>query len=100
MNIVASVINLSSLDRNNGFRLDGAAKYDLAGWSFSNAGAGSNYVVFGYRDVSEKVIQGTPSNDYIRVSDLNFQSVDGGYWQGYPCFGWQRLESRSGQCRQ
>jgi hypothetical protein len=64
-------MNLSDLDGNNGFRLDGVAAYDLSGLSVSNAGdvngdgfddvivgasgvqirmvnySGSSYVVFG-----------------------------------------------------
>ncbi|SOD22535.1 integrin alpha [Nitrosomonas ureae] len=63
---VDSAMNLSSLDGNNGFRLDGGASYDFSGESVSNAGDingdgfddviigahgadlnGSSYVVFG-----------------------------------------------------
>ncbi|HQV89850.1 MAG TPA: integrin alpha, partial [Nitrosomonas sp.] len=68
--MVANNINLSSLDGNNGFRLDGVAPADESGYSVSNAGdvngdgfddlfvgasradsngvdSGSSYVVFG-----------------------------------------------------
>ena len=36
--MATTVINLSSLEGSNGFRLDGAAAYDRSGRSVSNAG--------------------------------------------------------------
>ncbi|SFF17291.1 integrin alpha [Nitrosomonas sp. Nm166] len=133
-----ATIDLSNLDSNSGFRLDGEVAGDLSGTSVSSAGdvngdgfddlivgasradpngnySGSSYVVFGRSDFGGgNVIQGTPGddilkgtsaadifeagdgndtmlgrggadeflgeagNDYIRVPDLNFESVDGG----------------------
>ncbi|SFE39235.1 integrin alpha [Nitrosomonas sp. Nm166] len=132
-------IDLSSLDSDSGFRLDGETPDDSSGRSVSSAGdvngdgfddlligayladpdgsnnAGASYVVFGRSDFGGgNVILGTPEddiltgtseaerfeagdgndrmigrggadvflgeagNDYIRVSDLGFESVDGG----------------------
>ena len=61
--MATTIINLSSLDGSNGFRLDGASAYDSAGRSVSSAGdvngdgyddvlvcapgANANYLVFG-----------------------------------------------------
>ncbi|SFF14686.1 FG-GAP repeat-containing protein, partial [Nitrosomonas sp. Nm166] len=133
-----AAMSLSSLDGSNGFRLDGAAELDNSGGSVSNAGdingdgfddvivgayfadpngrySGSSYVVFGRSSFTDDgVIRGTPGddiltgtseaerfkagdgndrmigrggadeflgeagNDYIRISDLDFESVDGG----------------------
>ncbi|SFF17335.1 integrin alpha, partial [Nitrosomonas sp. Nm166] len=133
----SAAIDLSNLDTNSGFRLDGA-KFDSSGFSVSGAGdvnsdgfddliigapgagpnggeSGSSYVVFGRNSFTDNgVIRGTPGddvltgtsaaerfeagdgndrmigrggadeflgeagNDYIRVSDLDFESVDGG----------------------
>ncbi|SFF17312.1 integrin alpha [Nitrosomonas sp. Nm166] len=134
----APTIDLSDLDSNSGFRLDGEGVDNFSGRSVSSAGdvnsdgfddviigapgadpngggSGSSYVVFGRSSFTDEgVIRGTPGddvltgtseaerfeagdgndrmigrggadvflgeagNDYIRISDLNFESVDGG----------------------
>ena len=98
-----ATIDLSSLDSNDGFRLDGVAMGDFSGRSVSGAGdvngdgfddlivgasgadpngehSGSSYVIFGRSEFvgSGTVIEGTPGDDNIQIADLNFQSIDGG----------------------
>ena len=99
----AATLDLSTLDGNNGFRLDGAAPGDRAGSSVSSAGdvngdgladlligasgassngdfSGSSYIVLG-RSSSDggNVIQGTPGDDVLKgTSDADiFEAGDG-----------------------
>ncbi|SFF14635.1 integrin alpha [Nitrosomonas sp. Nm166] len=131
----AATLDLSSLDSNGGFRLEGVAAGDYSGISVSSAGdvngdgfddvivgalfangiLGASYVVFGRSSFTDDgVIRGTPGDDvltgtseaerfeagdgndrmigrggadvflgeagddYIRISDLDFESMDGG----------------------
>ena len=133
----SATLNLSSLNGDNGFRLDGVAAYDFSGESVSGVGdingdgfddlivgasgtdpngvdSGSSYVIFGGNFTNAVTHLGTPKadtlkgtsaaerfvagnggdtmigrggadvfyggsgNDTIRVSNLNFKSVDGG----------------------
>ncbi|MDO8346013.1 MAG: hypothetical protein Q7T48_22635, partial [Cellvibrio sp.] len=134
----SATIELSSLDGDNGFRLDGWDERDYLGSSVSTAGDvnrdgfddlivgalgadrngedfGSSYIMFGRSDFGRDadyqgtagndelmgtqaaegfeagagndkmighggadVLYGEAGDDYIRVADLNFQSVDGG----------------------
>ena len=86
----AATLDLSSLDGNHGFRLDGAAAYDISGTSVSSAGdvngdgfadvvvgaynadlngdlSGSSYVIFGRSDFGGgNVIAGTPGDDILK----------------------------------
>ena len=134
-----AVLDLSTLNSNSGFRVNGVAAHDVMGESVSAAGdvngdgfddivvgahradpnglgdAGSSYVVFGRSSLTDDgVIRGTPGDntltgtsaaerfdagdgndrmiggggadeflgeagdDYIRISDLDFESVNGG----------------------
>jgi len=82
--MVANNINLSSLDGNNGFRLDGVAPADESGYSVSNAGDvngdgfddlmvhdlfidPTSYIIFGRGDFSnlENIIEGTQIGDVL-----------------------------------
>ncbi|PXX16587.1 FG-GAP repeat protein [Nitrosomonas ureae] len=83
----SAAMNLSSLNGNNGFRLDGVSWDDISGWSVSTAGdvngdgfddlivgaygadpngsnSGSSYVIFGRSSFVDAVdFQGTPEDD-------------------------------------
>ncbi|PXW88245.1 FG-GAP repeat protein [Nitrosomonas sp. Nm84] len=85
-----ATIDLSSLDSNSGFRLDGVGAFDSAGVSVSSAGDinndgfddlivgapgadvvgddfGTSYVIFGRSNFgSDNVIEGTPGDDNLR----------------------------------
>ncbi len=85
-----ATLDLSNLDSNSGFRLDGATALDASGFSVSSAGdvngdgfadvlvgapsldsygrySGSSYVVFGRSDFAgDNVIAGTPGDDILK----------------------------------
>ncbi|PXW89871.1 FG-GAP repeat protein [Nitrosomonas sp. Nm84] len=102
----SAAMNLSSLDGNNGIRLDGVAALDESGSSVSGAGdvngdgfddlmigapsaspngagSGSSYVIFGGRDFGGgsggNVIAGTPGNDVLKGASAAeiFEAGDG-----------------------
>ncbi|WP_297324982.1 hypothetical protein [Nitrosomonas sp.] len=80
----SAIMDLSSLDGNNGFRLDGAAEYDRSGFSISSAGdvngdgfddliigtpgADSSYVIFGRSDfgIGLPEIMGTSGDGLLK----------------------------------
>ncbi len=80
----SAIMNLSSLDGNNGFRLDGAAEYDQSGFSISSAGdvngdgfddliigapgADSSYIIFGRSDFGSGLpeIVGRSGDDLLK----------------------------------
>jgi len=99
----SAIIDLSSLDSNSGFRLDGAAAEEFSGFSVSSAGdvngdgfddlivgaplagpnglvSGSSYVVFGHSDFTEgNVIPGTAGDDILKgtLAGEIFEAGDG-----------------------
>lgn len=105
--MATNIINLSSLDGTNGFRMDGAAAGDFFGGSVSNAGdingdgfddavvggnlladpngisnAGSSYVVFGRSDFGGgglPEIAGTPNDNILKgtLAAEHFKAGDG-----------------------
>ncbi|PXW89857.1 FG-GAP repeat protein [Nitrosomonas sp. Nm84] len=94
----AAAMDLSSLDGNNGIRLDGVTAFGESGASVSDAGdvngdgfddlmvggiSGSSYVIFGRSDFGGggggNVIAGTPGNDVLKgtsAADI-FEAGDG-----------------------
>jgi len=87
-----ATLNLSSLDSNDGFRLDGVAEYDFSGFSVSSAGdvngdgfadmlvgapaatnpngsySGSSYVIFGSNFNGQVTAMGTAGEDKLKGS--------------------------------
>ena len=99
----SATIDLSSLDSNSGFRLDGVVVGDTSGFSVSSAGdvnddgfadvligalaadpngegSGSSYVIFGRSDFGGgNVIEGTPGDDILKgiPAAETFEAGDG-----------------------
>ncbi len=98
--MATTIINLSSLDGSNGFRLDGATAYDYSGTSVSNAGdvngdgfadvivgargadpkgiySGSSYVVFGKTSGFDATLDlsSLDGNNGFRLDGTNFSGL-------------------------
>ncbi len=71
-------MDLSSLDRNNGIRLDGVEELSRSGFSVSGAGdvnGDGNDMMIG--DGGADIFHGGAGAAQIKIPDLNFESVDG-----------------------
>ncbi|MBL8497438.1 hypothetical protein ABF87_12080 [Nitrosomonas sp. JL21] len=72
--MATNIINLSSLDGSNGFRMDGVAAYDLSGFSLRNAGDVNGD---GFDDVVVGAPQADPNGSYSGSSYVVFGKASG-----------------------